>query len=668
MDEFSGSRQGDVQPPVEDRDGRLIDTDLAPMAPPSIDSALLADPSDNTVLAEYLEDDSKPFTLAIPMWAELVSSPTGGPGDHLTVFHVQTGTLLLDESYDQSHVGLFPLSITRNRAQLREWGDGSNTFSYSVATYNGGGNDSEELTLRFDRVPPYANSAPAAFPAIAAVTDATLDSVKLTLPSYPDREDGDHLYWFWLNEVPEDPASVAPSGSVAVGSLPQTISVPKSVISNLGDGGVFVFYALQDKAGNVSRLSFYTEVGVALGPLPTNLKPPVVPAAADGVVGQQDAFDGVTVEVPAFDHYKPTDQVRVTWGSRVLEWRDIGNTGSFPMVFNIASAILWEHYGAGSSGDVEVDVAYEVRRGTVPQGDQKITVKVNLERIGPVDPGPDPDPEWPDPINPRLPRPKVVGKVSDTDNTLLPDDEYEDARLLLTIDDSLKEGDTLSFYWNNVPVASMDYSLSADDVGAEVERSLPWVSIAEQGNGDIPVYYTVQRAGNPNLAQSGRVVVVVTAIGIHPEAPIYLGGNTSAPVGWLTCAALYDRDNPSPLDPAIRVQVPDLAQYGLKVGDTVTLNWTAVHGFSGETPIRGGVDKHVDITLDASNLNGFVWRVEPYDDHILPIYLHDESALPIRDGRGRTHYTFTLSGKTYQSEIAEQIVSMHDATGPCTLS
>jgi hypothetical protein len=55
----------------------------------------------------------------------LVSSPAGGPGDHLTVFHVQTGTLLLDESYDQSHVGLFPLSITRNRAQLREWGDRS---------------------------------------------------------------------------------------------------------------------------------------------------------------------------------------------------------------------------------------------------------------------------------------------------------------------------------------------------------------------------------------------------------------------------------------------------------------------------------------------------------------------------------------------------------------
>ncbi|MBA1187470.1 hypothetical protein G7Z99_00205 [Pseudomonas entomophila] len=639
---------------------------LAPLEAPRIDDTLLADKTDMTVWSRYLLDDKLTFRLSIASWPNL-APPVPGLVDTLTVRHVQSNKVVFSGEYNQNNASEFPLQLDFSRSQLDEWGEGNNTFNYEVRSYNNASSVSDDLALKFDRFPPYRNTTPAKFPSIADVTDSNIGAVKLQLPPYADRADGDKVYWFWLNELPDDPSAVPPTGMAPVeATLPQMLTVPADTIRALGDGGVYVLYALEDKAGNVSRLSEYTEIGVAIGSLPSNLKAPLVPTVTAGLVTQQDVFNGVQVHVPSFDNYKPTDQVRAIWGGAAQPWRELGNAGVFPQVFDISGRTVWNSYGAASTGEVTVDVAYEVRRGTVPQGRSAIQVSVNLERIGPVDPGPDPDPDWPDPVNPRLPAPKVYGETSDTLNKLLPKDEYQDARLVLLVDGSLREDDVLTFYWNDVHLDTLDYLLAAADIGQVLERVVPWAAIKAQGNGDIPVHYRVGRPGNPNIVLSRNVPVAVSAIGIHPDKPEFLGGNTEAPVGWLTCAALYDDAAPSPLDPAIRVQVPDLAQYGLAVGSTVTLKWTAVHGFTDETPIPG-VDLSEDVVLTAANLNGFVWRVQPYDQHILPIYEFDQSVPPTLDGRGRVHYSFTLANKVYTSDVEEQIVSMHDVIGACPL-
>lgn len=656
------------KPPYRKIFSRVADGDqaMAPLEAPRIDDALLADKNDMTVHSKYLLDERLTFTLGIAHWPNL-APPVPDLVDTLTVKHMPSNKVVFSGEYNQENVSEFPLKLDFPRAQLDEWGEGDNTFNYEVRSYNGASNVSDDLLLKFDRFPPYRNSSPTKFPSITEVTDSTIDTVTLQLPSYADRADGDVVYWFWLKELPDNPTQVQPSGTARVESnLPQAITMPADVIRTVGDGGVYVLYALEDKAGNISRLSVYTEVGVAIGPLPSNLKPPQVPTVTAGLVTQEDVFRGVQVHVPSFDNFKSTDQIRVIWSGVPQPWREVGNAGVFPQVFDISSSTVWNSYGAASTGNVAVNVAYEVRRGTVPQGSMAIQVSVNLERIGPVDPGPDPDPEWPDPVNPRLPAPEVYGETSDTLNELLPEDEYQDARLVLRVDDSLREGDVLAFYWNDMHLDTLDYSLVTADIGKELERVVPWEAIKAQGNGDIPVHYRVSRSGNPNIVLSSDVPVAVSAIGIHPDKPKFLGGNTQPPVGWLTCDALYDDTAPNPLDPAIRVQVPDLAQYGLAVGDKVTLHWTAVHGFTGDIAIPG-IDLEEEIELTTANLNGFVWRVRPYDAHILPIYEFDQSAAPVRDGRGRVHYTFTLANKAYTSDVEEQIVSMHDASGACPL-
>ena len=626
---------------------------------PGIASELLADPADKTVKVEYLEDDSKVFQITIPAWSDMAPQPFY---DTLTVTHVQSSTPILEDTFTRDDAGKFPLPITLNREVLDRWVDGDNSFEYEIIKYNGTTEGSDRLTLKFDRKPPYDKGTPVAFEPVADITDANIATVTLTLPVYPDRQDGDKVFWFWLKEVPGEGEVVDPAGIADVGALPQDIPVDADIIKALGDGGVYALYVLVDKAGNISRISAPREVGVAIGPLPDNLKLPEVAAAADGVIDQEDVFDGVFVRVLAFDNAKPTDEVRVIWGSHESEWRAVGNLNAFPMDFPMTPSVVWESYGAASTGEVDVKVAYEVRRGAVPQGGKDITVMVNLERIGPVDPD-NPDPEWPDPVNPRLPLPAVYGEVSETENELLPEDEFKDALLLLTIDASLKPDDVLKFYWDDAHLDTLDYPLEADDIGEELRFTVPWSDIAARGNDIVPVHYKVSRPGNPNEVWSDAVDVDVTAIDIHPEKPAFLGGNTSAPIGWLTCSALYDNDNPSDLDPAIRVQVPDLAQYGLKLDDKVILKWTAVQGFVGDEPVEG-VDKTEEITLTELNINGFVWRVQPYAEHILPIY---HAAPPDRDGRGRVHYEFELNGRTYESDIEEQVVSMHDASGVCPL-
>ncbi|WP_410953366.1 hypothetical protein [Pseudomonas sp. S1(2024)] len=627
---------------------------------PGVAPELIADPKDNTVKVEYLEDDGKVLQITIPNWP--VMAPVGRY-DLLTVTHDQTGKTLLEEQFDIDDAGRFPLPIPFDRLQLAQWADGDHSFSYEVKQYTGSTTGSDKLTLRFDRKPPYDKATPDAFPVIADITDATITTVKLSLPAYPDRADGDKVFWFWLNKVPGEGEVVDPDGAVDVGALPQDIAVPAETIRELGDGGVYALYVLKDKAGNLSRLSAPRAVGVAIGPPPDSLQAPLVAAADDGVIDQQDVFDGIVVQVLAFANAKPTDEVRVIWGSDTSEWREVGSLNAFPMDFRITPTVVWGSYGAGSTGAVAVKVAYEVRRGTVPQGGRDIDVMVNLERVGPVGPGPDPDPEWPKPVNPRLPLPAVYGKSSNTENALRPDDEFEDAQLFLQIDASLQEGDVLTFYWDDTHLDTLDYPLAKEDIGDELEFAVPWAAIAARGNDIVPVHYKVRRPGNPNVVWSDTVDVDVTAIGIHPEQPKFLGGNTSDPIGWLTCDALYDDGDPdNPLDPAIRVQVPDLAQYGLQVGDKVTLKWTAVQGFVGETPVPG-VDLDETIDLTATNINGFVWRVQPYAQHILPIFNPPTD----NDGRGRVHYEFELAGRTYESDIEEQVVAVHDAAGSCPL-
>lgn len=639
---------------------------LADLPPPGIDERVFADKSDGTLLSMFLRGIDGRLTLNIPSWA----LSTRGK-DRLTVYKTLDGDQKLFEGdFDVNDADKFPLPVDNLYDTYNRWGEGPHEFVYEVLQANGGQLRSLPLLLRFDRVAPYAGSVPVQFPAIAPVVEGNINAVTLTLPPYPDWQAGDHVayYWLSLDEPPEDLGGLEYVDYVKVEKLPQALVVPADYIRKTGNGGIFAIYQLVDKAGNLSFPSIYRTVGVALGDLPDNLLPPRVPLAPDAgkpspiddLIDVADALTGVTVEIDAFDNFEAEDLINVSWGSSKLGWDRIGSR-TFPLEIAVPHAVLRTEYGMDTTGDKPTKVSYEVRRGTVPQGGGEVDILVNFEIIEP-DPGTDPIPEWPDPVNPRLPLPDVYGEGAAIPNALLPEHENKDATLKVNLYQDIKADDVMEFYWRDQKIAEATYTITAgDNPGDEVTRPVLWKYIKDGNNGVVPVHYTVTRTGVPNIGLSGDQDVTVDAITIKPLAPDYERGPT-APPGWVNCASLFkDQDDPHPLEPAIRIVVPDLSEYGLKAGDVVSMQWKAFQG-ANDIPLPIA-DLPQDITLgDDFPVTGFTWYVQPYADHILPIY--DPTDI---DGSAQITYSFQYQGKRVESSVLIIIVGMHDANGPCPL-
>lgn len=504
-------------------------------------------------------------------------------------------------------------------------------------------------------------------PVIAEVVDANVATVNIVLPDYPDRAAKDHVYYYWLKEVPDDFTSVAPAGDAEVTAADQRLPVPRAVIEAAGDGVRYVFYVLLDKAGNIGHVSKPRSVAVALGAMPANLKDPLVPLAADGLIDREDAKFGVQVHIPEYDNWKATDQVIVKWKSAELSPREIGEGTGFPLVFSVAREVLRSEYGTPATGTKPMAVRYDVWRGDSSRGNKQISVDVNFETFGPEEPGPDPDPQWPDPVNPRLPLCDVFGEGATTPNVLLPIHDGRPATLKVELYEGLAEDDLIEFFWGGVHVKEADYKvLAADKEGDEIERSIPWNYIHQTGNGTVPVHYQVTRTGVPNKPTSLERDVDVSAIVVHPDQPEFQGVNDS---GWLACDALTDPDNPT-ADPAIRVVVGDLTQYGLDDGDEVTLFWWVLHGDSGDVEVEeAALEQTITLGTDYP-ASGFTWRVEPYEDHILPLYEFDAD-----DHTGRAFCRYEFEDPTQRrrglhvliiSDTVEQKIAMQDPfVGPC---
>jgi len=634
---------------------------MSDLPPPSIDDRVFADKSDGTLYSIFL-GVGVTLSLEIPRW-----NLSARGQDKLTVYKLGDGQqVLFEDVFNAADSARFPLKVDIPYEVFNRWGDGPHEFVYDVVQANNEYMNSLPLLLRFDREAPYKGNPPSPFPEVGPVLESNIGAVTVALPAYPDWQEGDHVAYFWLNlaEPPEDLNDLEPVAFVKVESPPQALVVPEAYIREAGNGGIYAIYQLFDKAGNASFPSVYRAIGVALGTLPDNLQPPRVPLAPGGqdtLIDVADALLGVTVEIDAFDHFDAEDEINVTWGTAPLGWDRIG-ARRFPLEVAVPNEVLREQYGMTTKGDKRTTVKYEVRRGTVPQGSREIEILVNFETVAP-DPGTDPIPEFPEPVNPRLPLPDVFGEGSTTPNQLEPEHEEKPAELRVVLYDDIKDGDKLEFYWGEqrITEATYDIDQDSDNSGDEIRRPVPWPYIKGGNNGVVPVHYTVTRPDVPNIGLSDNQNVTVDAITITPAAPDYERGPT-APEGWVNCSSLYENpEDPQPLEPAIRIVVPDLSEYELQAGDVVTMHWQAFQG-AADTYLPDA-DKIEPITLGGDYpVTGFTWYVQPYDDHILPIYVPGDAT-----GSAKITYAFEYQGKQVTSEVLDIIVGMYTPIGSCPI-
>ncbi|WP_440090907.1 hypothetical protein [Pseudomonas putida] len=634
---------------------------------PGIDNPddVLADLSDFTVKASVLKDPAKELAILIKPW--LLPSPADGE-DVLNVYH-RIGEFeqeIFSGAFNADHQDDFPLRVVLAKHEEEYGADGQHQLIYEVIPFHTNIPErSDPLTLIFDRMPPNLDNPPDAVPPIVEIVDGNVNSVIANLPDYPDRAPKDVVYYYWLDRVPENVDNIPPVDKVEVTAANQSLPIPDTLIKAGGDGEWFVVYVLVDKAGNISRVSKPMSVVVALGAMPANLKSPEVPLAADDLIDRLDAKQGVQVHVLEYDNWKSTDEISVSWGATPLEMRPIGEGQNFPVVFSIDPTVLRGEYDEDVLGTQVVNVSYEVLRGGKSRGSKAIDVNVNFETFGPVDPGTDPDPDWPDPINSRLPLCSVYGAKSNQANELLPVDDRLNATLKVDLYEGLEEHDLMEFYWGNTHITQADYQVKdTDNAGDTITAEILWSYIQRTGNTTVPVHYEITRAGVPNKPTSKNQSVVVSAVLVHPDAPEFQGVNPST--GWLSCEALVDPDNPS-LPAAVRVKVADLSQYGLKEDDQVTMYWKLLHAQSGDVVVLTW-DEPITLGPEYSP-NGFTWRVEPYEDYILPLYDFDTD---VHNGRAYCWYEFEDPALREQglnalivSEVIEQKIAMHGAFDPC---
>ncbi|MBD8576003.1 hypothetical protein IFR09_25980 [Pseudomonas syringae] len=639
------------------------------LADPVIDATWLADPADGTLIGQLVKEQDLP--VSVSAWASL---PLPGYKDTVRLQWAPGATPTEDDYQEVASIivegpvgpGIFPLQLKVPNARLKP--DGPYSLRYVVKGWNGGSSISRRVNVICDILPPYGHEAPCPMTLpFDELTDDVLttypNGIPGTLPAYTDMQEGDKVAFYWVTTPLPDDADDLPEPVGYIDVLPdQLVVYPVDMLKQSQDKDYYAFYLLFDKAGNRSPLSEYDKVDVALGALPSNLQDPSVPLADDCVLDLPDAREGISVQIEAFDGRKTTDRIELTWGDEVLSSFEIGPSPSFPLDIAVPSETLRRAYDFTAGGEQATNVSYRVLRGAKPSGVKAISVNVDFSYIGP-DPVPDPDPDWPDPVNGQLTLARVFGKTSQVENSLARADANQDADLKFELYTPLAKDEEIDFFWANAEVPEARYVVKDTDTsGKEISVEIPWSYIANAGNHPaLLVHYRIHAPGSENYQSSPMTLVNVDAITVVPEKPAFEGLHNNSIIN---CDSLYaDPANPATGEPAVRVKVPDLSRYQLQDGDKVTLMWRAVEGFIGEVEVPGTA-KSTEITLGgATPVTGFVWLVQPYETHLLPVYSE------VKYGRGRASYSFIASdsGEELTSEVAEATVALFVPGGACPI-
>ena len=207
--------------------------------------------------------------------------------------------------------------------------DGEHRLEYKVTIYNGETEDSFELVMTLDtRAPLLTASNELVFPApvlhpnklTAHYLSQNSDQVTAALPAYTTPQPWDRITWYWG----PTPGNLEVGGVIELDDKnyadPVVVTIAGELIRDRGDGWRYVWYRVQDRAGNESQRSEPVELDVAATPIPRKLPWPTVEKA----VGENEmqTLDpllanngvGVVVEVPQDAVVYPEEQVWVQWG------------------------------------------------------------------------------------------------------------------------------------------------------------------------------------------------------------------------------------------------------------------------------------------------------------------------------------------------------------------
>ena len=533
--------------------------------------------------------------------------------------------------------------------------EGAFDLRYLHTNYLGVDDQSDSVPIHIDKVPPNGAFPPAKmeFAVTPPITDTTFganDYLEATIPGWTGDANDVQVAFVWLKgklpDRPEDIELIGPQPIVANGK----VRIPKDKFIEAGDGECCGGYVLIDKAGNISALSLYELMSVALGAPPDTPMP--APRATDATGGdllRSDIVDGgVIVTFGRIKNGKATDEIAVKWGSREVDRRIPVGDNPVSFGFFVPWAHIRREYGS-NTGVVDTDLQYIVYRGLEPYTSYIATVKCRLSNPGPDNPNPGPG-------NPGLKPVTVVGQ-SGNDNKLVEGDEDEDVFAKIVLVAPLAKGDTYEVKWNGESIgAPYVVDNTVDKPGDVIEIALDWNVIRRQGpSANMPVWYELTNDDHANPQEPDpRTSVDISFLVIKlPEAKA-LHTNTG---GILTCNSL--RWNAANTTYGVEFLIPPSDQ--LKAGDTVEVEWKAFKDMDDPEELPGAGKKATFTDISESQAtNGIVWLVEPYLTHILPIWIKDT---PV----GVCEVSYTIVGKPASAPVTSTLIGLSQGETSCNV-
>ena len=300
-----------------------------------------------------------------------------------------------------------PVTIVIPAAILDGISEGAHEIQLYVVTLQG--SDvfwSEKRALHLDRTPPGGATLPhITFPPELIESGITVDILesqgnvlKGGLASY-DGVAADDRISLWMRLRPD--GIPIPAGDLIIEdpSSPIELLYPRALLETVpGTGIVEFYYDVLDRAGNPRE-----EVGLPPSPrtflrlllrdAPVDMRAPVIPGHADGLITDTDARPALTVSIPAYTNAKIGDVIVLHFGTSsmttpALEQDDIGNDPVFDLT--LPYSLVWQTPGKDDPV-FHATAFYDVVREGSRVSSPATGVDVDLTLPG----GPDPDPETP---------------------------------------------------------------------------------------------------------------------------------------------------------------------------------------------------------------------------------------------------------------------------------
>lgn len=206
---------------------------------------------------------------------------------------------------------------------------GEHQISFIMTNFVGVPARSFPYTITIDKQEPLLNaSSRLTFPAevlppnrlTARYLDQNNDEVKASLPAYTAPRPWDLITWYWG----ATPGNLNQGGVIELDdknfSQPVVLTIQGQLIRDRQDGARYVWYRVQDRAGNQSMRSDPVELDVAATPVPRVLPPSKVKEAtggsSSGNLKPSDAINGVTVTIPPEAVIYDGERVFVQWAEQ----------------------------------------------------------------------------------------------------------------------------------------------------------------------------------------------------------------------------------------------------------------------------------------------------------------------------------------------------------------